>query len=186
MPVQNELSKAQAEFEKAVNHLKDEYSRLQVGRANPALVENIQVEVYGANQPIKAMASISIPDSRTIQIQPWDKSLLSAVEKGIVGSGLNFNPINDGICVRISIPPLTEERRKDLVKVVYKLEEEAKIGVRTARHDALNALRASHTTSEITEDELAGAEKQLQTTVDGYNTKLAGMAQAKEKEVMTV
>ncbi|MFA7685256.1 MAG: ribosome-recycling factor, partial [Candidatus Gracilibacteria bacterium] len=132
------------------------------------------------------MASISIPDSRTIQIQPWDKSLLAAVEKGIVGSGLNFNPINDGICVRISIPPLTEERRKDLVKIVYKLEEEAKIGVRTARHDALNALRALHTTSEITEDELSESEGKLQTTVDGYNIKLAEMAVAKEKEVMTV
>ncbi|MFA7685448.1 MAG: ribosome-recycling factor, partial [Candidatus Gracilibacteria bacterium] len=108
MSAQSVLDQAKIEFEKAITHLQEEYSRLQVGRANPALVEGIHVEVYGASQPIKAMASISIPDSRTIQIQPWDKSLLAAVEKGIVGSGLNFNPINDGICVRISIPPLTE------------------------------------------------------------------------------
>lgn len=186
MSVQNALTEAHEEFEKAVKHLQEEFNRLQVGRANSALIENINVEVYGASQPIKAMASISIPDSKTIQIQPWDKSLLAAVEKGIVGSGLNFNPINDGVCVRINIPPLTEERRKDLVKIVYKLEEDSKIVIRTARQEANNHFKQLKTSSEITEDDLAGAEKQLQVKVDEYNTKLEVMAKDKEREVMTV
>lgn len=186
MSVQSGIDQAQVEFDKAVNHLQEGFNRLQVGRANPALVENVNVEVYGASQPIKAMASISIPDSKTIQIQPWDKSLLAAVEKGIVGSGLNFNPINDGVCVRINIPPLTEERRKDLVKIVYKLEEDAKIVIRTARQDANTHFKQLKSTSEITEDDLSGAEKRLQVKVDEYNAKLETMAKDKEKEVMTV
>ncbi|MDD3862165.1 MAG: ribosome recycling factor [Candidatus Gracilibacteria bacterium] len=186
MSVQDALSKAQAEFEKSVSHLKDEFNRLQVGRANPALIENVPVEMYGASQPIKAVASISIPDPRTIQIQPWDKSALAAIEKGIVGVGLNLNPINDGVCVRINIPPLTEERRKDLVKVVYKLAEDAKIVVRTARQDANAHFKQLKSSSEITEDDQASAEKQLQAKVDEFNKKLEDLAKEKEKEVMTV
>ncbi len=186
MSVQSGIAQAQAEFEKATTHLQEEFNRLQVGRANPSLVENVNVEVYGAIQPIKAMASISIPDSRTIQIQPWDKSLLAAVEKGIVGSGLKFNPVNDGVCVRINIPLLTEERRKDLVKVVYKLEEDSKIVIRTARQDANNHFKQLKSASEITEDDLVVAEKQLQAKVDEFNSKLEVMAKDKENEVMTV
>lgn len=186
MSVQSGSSQAQAEFEKAVKHLQDEYNRLQVGRANPAMVENVQVEVYGASQPIKAIASISIPEPKTIQIQPWDKSTLNPIEKGIVGAGLGLNPVNDGICVRINLPPLTEERRKDLVKVVHKLAEEARIGIRTARQDANNHFKQLRSSSEITEDDKTSAEKQLQVKVDDYNKKIDEMAKGKEKEVMTV
>jgi ribosome recycling factor len=186
MSVQSGMAAAQAEFEKSTKHLQDEFNRLQVGRANPALVENVPVEVYGVSQPIKAVAGISIPEPRTIQIQPWDRSTLAAIEKGIVGAGLGLNPVNDGICVRINLPPLTEERRKDLVKVVYKLAEEAKIGVRNARQDANTHFKQLKSTSEITEDDQKSAEKQLQTKVDDCNKKIDEMAKAKEKEVMTV
>lgn len=186
MSVQSGTAAAHAEFEKVLRHLKDEYNRLQVGRANPAIVENIPVEVYGVHQPIKAVASISIPETRTIQIQPWDKSILNAIEKGIVGAGLNLNPVNDGICVRINLPPLTEERRKDLVKVVYKLAEEARIGIRNARHDAINHFKQLGAAKEITEDQQSSADKQLQVKVDEVNKQIDEMAKAREKEVMTV
>jgi len=180
------LSVASQEFEKAVNHLKDEFNRLQLGRANPAMVENVHVEIYGAVQPIKAVASISVPEPRTLVISPWDKSSLAAIEKGIVGSGLGLNPVNDGIVVRINIPPLTQERRTDLTKVVKKLAEEARIGVRTARQDCLNAMKAMEAKSEITEDDLRGSTKKLQDNVDAINKKIDELTKQKEQDIMTV
>ncbi len=186
MNIDEVFSLATAEFEKAVTHLKDEFSRLQLGRASGALVENIPVEVYGVSQPIKAIAGISIPDPRTIQIQPWDRGSLSAIEKGIVGAGIGLNPVNDGVCVRISIPPLTEERRKDLTKLVKKLTEDGRIAIRTARQEAHNQFRSLQTGGEITEDDLHGAENKLQEKVDVYNKKIEESAKAKEQDIMTV
>lgn len=180
------LSVASQEFEKAVAHLKDEFNRLQLGRANPSLVENVHVEIYGAVQPLKAVASISVPEPRTLMISPWDRSTLAAIEKGIVGSGLGLNPVNDGIVVRINIPALTQERRADLTKVVKKLSEEARIGVRTARQDAQNGLKAMEAKSEITEDDLRGSTKNLQDNVDVINKKIDELAKQKEQDIMTV
>ncbi len=180
------LSVASQEFEKAVAHLKDEFNRLQLGRANPSLVENVHVEIYGAVQPLKAVASISVPEPRTLMIAPWDRSTLAAIEKGIVGSGLGLNPVNDGIVVRINIPALTQERRADLTKVVKKLSEEARIGVRTARQDAQNGLKAMEAKSEITEDDLRGSTKNLQDNVDVINKKIDELAKQKEQDIMTV
>ena len=180
------LSVASQEFEKAVAHLKDEFNRLQLGRANPSLVENVHVEIYGAVQPLKAVASISVPEPRTLMISPWDRSTLAAIEKGIVGSGLGLNPVNDGIVVRINIPALTQERRADLTKVVKKLSEEARIGVRTARQDAQNGLKAMEAKSEITEDDLRGSTKNLQDNVDAINKKIDELAKQKEQDIMTV
>ena len=180
------LNLASQEFEKAVNHLKEEFNRLQLGRANPAMVENVHVEIYGAVQPLKAVASISVPEPRTLVIAPWDRSSLAAIEKGIVGSGLGLNPVNYGIVVRINIPPLTEERRRDLTKVVKKLAEEARIGVRTARHDAHDALKDLESKSEITEDDLRGSVKKLQDKVDAMNAKIDELTKQKEQDIMTV
>lgn len=180
------LSAGSQEFEKAVTHLKDEFNRLQLGRANPSMVENVHVEIYGAVQPLKAVASISVPEPRTLVIAPWDRSTLAAIEKGIVGSGLGLNPVNDGIVVRINIPALTEERRRDLTKVVKKLAEEARIGVRTARHDSHDALKAMEAKSEITEDDLRGSVKKLQDNVDAMNKKIDELAKQKEQDIMTV
>ena len=180
------LSVASQEFEKAVAHLKDEFNRLQLGRANPSLVENVHVEIYGAVQPLKAVASISVPEPRTLMISPWDRSTLAAIEKGIVGSGLGLNPVNDGIVVRINIPALTQERRADLTKVVKKLSEEARIGVRTARQDAQNGLKAMESKSEITEDDLRGSTKKMQDNVDEINKKIDELAKQKEQDIMTV
>ncbi len=186
MSVEDAISKAVGEFEKAIAHLKDEYGRLQVGRANSSLVENIPVDVYGVSQPIKAIASISIPDPRSIQIQPWDKGSLGPIEKAIVGIGTGLNPVNDGICVRISIPPLTEERRIDLAKSVKKLAEEAKISMRNARQDAHNHFKELKTASDITEDDLFVSDKKLQEKLDVHNKTVDEVCAAKEKDVMTI
>lgn len=180
------FSHLEAEFNKVVQHLKEEFSRLQIGRASPALVENVPVEMYGVSQPLKAIASISIPDPRTIQIQPWDRSALCHIEKGIVGTGIGLNPVNDGVVVRINIPPLTEERRVDLCKHVHQLAETARISIRTARQDAHNSLKNMKADSAITEDDLHISEKNLQMKVDAANAQIDQTAKAKEKDIMTV
>jgi len=180
------ISDAVKEFEKAVEHLKSEFGQLQVGRASASLVDNIPVDVYGVRQPVKAIANISVPDARTIQIQPWDKSNLMPIEKAIVGIGTGLNPVNDGVLIRISIPPLTEERRLDLVKHVKKLLEDAKISIRTARQEAHNVYKKLKADSEITEDDLRDADKDLQKKVDKFNAQLDEVAVAKENDVMTV
>lgn len=186
MSYQEIINDAKKDFDKAIDHLKEEFSRLQVGRANASLVENIPVDVYGVSQPVKAVATVSIPDPRTIQIQPWDKSNLAPIEKAIVGIGTGLNPVNDGLVVRINIPPLTEERRTELTKHVKKLAEDAKITVRNARQDAHNQFKQLKDSGEFTEDDVYSADKDLQKVVDDSNTKIDEIADAKEKDVMTV
>ena len=186
MAVQDSLNEVGLEFVKATDHLKSEYARLQIGRASAALVENVPVEVYGSAQPLKAIATISIPDPRSLQISPWDKKNLAAIEKGIVGVGLGLNPVNDGVCVRINIPPLTEERRRDLTKVVHRLAEACRIIVRNKRQDCNNLFKKMKADDEITEDDLHSSEKKLQDKVDEVNRKIDEMSKAKEQEVMTV
>ncbi len=180
------LKQAQAEFDQAFAHLKDEFSRLQIGRASAALVEGIQVDAYGVKQPIKAMASISIPDAKTIQIQPWDRSQLGVIEKAIQNSDLNIMPVNDGIALRINMPQMTEERRKELSKVVHRLAEEARIAVRHPRQKAIEKAKELQKSAEITEDQLKGFEKQLQDRVDKVNQEIETSAKNKEQDVMTV
>lgn len=186
MTVDDAINTAQREFEKIIAHLREEFSRLQIGRANPALVDNVPVELYGVSQPLRAVASITVPDARMIVIQPWDRSALAPIEKGIVGTGLGLNPVNDGICVRIVIPPLTEERRTELTKIVKKLAEEARIAIRSARQEAHNVFKELKASSQITEDDWHGADKRLQAKVDDFNEQIDKLAEAKEKDVMTV
>ncbi len=180
------LKNAQAEFDQALSHLKEEYSKLQIGRASAALVEGIMVEAYGSKQPIKAMASISIPDAKSIQIQPWDRSQLSALEKAIQNSDLNINPVNDGLSLRLNMPQMTEERRRDLTKVVHRLVEEARIAVRHPRQKAMEKAKEYQKNGDITEDQLRGFEKQLQERVDQVNKDIEEAAKSKEQDVMTV
>jgi len=174
------------EFEKVLTHLKEEFSRLQVGRANAALVEHVMVEAYGSMQPLKNVASISVPDVKTIQIQPWDRSIMSAVEKAIQVADLGLNPVNRGNAILLNIPPLTEERRRDLVKVVNTLAENTRISVRNIRQAAHTKFKDMKQGKQISEDEEIGAQKQLQTKVDAANTRIAEMSKSKEEGVMTV
>lgn len=186
MTVGDAISAAKQDFEKTINHLREEYSRLQAGRANASLVENLMVNVYGSDQPMKNIASISVPDSKSLMIQPWDKGNLGPIEKAIQISDLGLNPVNDGNVVRINIPPMTEERRTGLTKNVKKLAEEAKVAVRTSRQDAHNAFKKLKNDGEITEDDLHSADKKLQDSVDDANSKIDEVCKNKEDDIMTV
>jgi ribosome recycling factor len=186
MKTDEQIQKAAQDFSGAMEHLKAEYSRLQIGRASSSLVENIDVESYGVSQPLKALANISTPDAKTISIQPWDRSTLGAIEKAITASDLGLAPVNDGVAVRINIPALTEERRKELAKVVYQLAEEAKISIRNARQSAQNKFKEMKDASEITEDDLHGSQKRLQDKVDDANKQIDELAKKKEEDIMKI
>ncbi len=174
------------DLKKTVEHLRSEYSRLQVGRASVSLVDSLMVEAYGSKQAIKALANISIPDAKTLQIQPWDKSQLQAIEKAIMASGLNLTPNNDGLVIRINIPPLTEERRKDLTKVVNRLAEDARIGIRHSRQIVMEKIKAEEKAKSISEDEAKMSEKRLQEKIDAANQEIEMLAKNKENDVLKV
>lgn len=180
------IALADAEMKKVVDHLKTEYSHLQIGRASASLVEGVMVEAYGTTQSLKGLAHISVPDAKTIQIQPWDKGTLQAIEKGIMMANLGLNPSNDGIVIRINIPPLTEERRRELTKVVNKLAEDARISIRHARQGIMDKIRAQEKSKEISEDVGKGLEKKLQDRVDAVNKDIEMHAKSKEADVMKV
>lgn len=175
------ISSYHQDAEKIVHHLQTEFSTLQTGRANASLVEHLNVEAYGQKMNLKGVASVSVQDARTIVIQPWDKSTLGAIEKAIQLSEMGVNPVNDGIVIRISLPAMTEERRKELVKIVQKLSEEARISVRQARQKALDAIK-----QDPNETLRASMEKQLQAEVDKSNGKIDELRKQKEEEVMKV
>ena len=186
MSVSSVLSTADEAFQKALEHLKSEFSKLRIGRASAALVEDINVDAYGSSQSLKNVANISIPDAKTISIKPWDKSVMAAVQKAIQDSDIGLTPNNTGESILLNIPPLTEERRKELVKVVYKMAEEAKITVRTKRQDAMSKFKSMEKENEITEDDRKGAEKKLQEKVDTVNKEIEAAAKSKDEDVMTV
>ncbi len=174
------------DIKKTIDHLHDEFAGLQIGRASAALVERIVVEAYGVMQPLKAISSISVPDAKTIQIQPWDRGTLQAIEKAIMMAEIGLNPQNDGIVIRLNIPQLTEERRKELVKVVSKMAEEAKIGVRNSRHGVMEDVKKMKAAEQITEDQQKLAEKKIQEHVDKANETIEKAAKEKEADVMKV
>lgn len=172
--------------EDSIDHLHQEYARLQTGRASTALVEHIMVDSYGTKTPLVGMASLSTPESTQIAIQPWNRDQMPNIEKALIEANLGMTPQNDGVIIRLNIPPLTEERRKDLVKLVHQYAEDSRISVRNARHEANNALKDLEKAKEISEDELRGKEKEIQDKVDGYNHKIEEAAKHKEKDIMTV
>lgn len=180
------VQKAQTDLQKVLEHLDEEYGKLQIGRASAAMVEHLMVESYGVMQPVKAVASVMVPDGRTVQIQPWDRGMLAGIEKAIRDSDLNLNPTNNGIAVILNIPPLTEERRRDLVKVVGRIAEESKIAVRNKRHDLMTDLKRMEHENQISEDERNKAEKDLQEIVDKLNSQIEAAAKTKETVIMTV
>lgn len=180
------IAAADADFQKTIAHLKVEFSRLQIGRASPSLVEELKVESYGAMTPLKSVASISIPDPTVIQIQPWDRNILNAIETAIRAANLGLNPVNDGRVVRVPMPPLTQERRKELVKVVHQMEEQAKIAIRNARGNAHGAFKSLKESSTITEDDQRLSEKHLQEKVDKSNKEIEELAKKKDQDIMTI
>lgn len=180
------LDTSKQEFEKIFEHLRTELASLRGTRATPALIDEIQIEAYGARQPLKALASISVPDPRTLRIEPWDKSIVKDIERGIAGSGKGLNPVSEGNILRIALPPLTEESRKELVKIVHDKLEEARRRVRTARDALRQSIQAAEKKKEISEDDKFKQLKKLDELVGDYNEKIKGIGEAKEKEIMTV
>ncbi|OGE84924.1 MAG: ribosome recycling factor [Candidatus Doudnabacteria bacterium RIFCSPHIGHO2_02_FULL_46_11] len=184
--VQEVISSKHEDFTKSVEHFKGELSVLRTGRASTGLVDLIPIEAYGAVQPLRDLAQITVPESRQILVQPWDKSILANIEKSIQTSSLGVNPVNDGNAIRISLPALTEERRKELAKVVGQHAEAARVSVRSVRESAMKELKRLDETDEISEDERFRGEEQLQKKVDELNKQIKEIAEAKEKEIMTV
>jgi ribosome recycling factor len=180
------LLDAEDRMEKALASLERDFAKLRTGRAGTALVDGIKVDYYGTPTLINQMASVAVPDSRTVTVQPWDKGAFVLVEKAIIKSDLGLTPINDGKIIRISIPTLTEERRKDLVKVSRKYAEEAKVAVRNVRRDANDSLKKLEKAKSITEDELKKAGDDVQKLTDRFVTKCDERCQAKEKEIMEI
>lgn len=169
---------------KAVETLETEYKRLRTGRASTSLVEGIKVDYYGSSTPLSQLATLTIPDSRTIMIQPWDTSGVGDIEKAIQKSELGLNPMNDGKAIRISIPPLTAERRRDLVKVVKKKSEESKVAVRNIRRDINEKIKDLKKDKKVSEDEQFRAQDEIQKITDDYVKKIDSVYGTKEKEIL--
>ncbi|CEA04523.1 Ribosome-recycling factor [Metalysinibacillus saudimassiliensis] len=180
------LTEAKDKMEKSISSFSRELASIRAGRANASLLDRISVEYYGAPTPLNQMAGISVPEARLLVIQPYDKTVLGEIEKAILRSDLGITPTNDGSVIRIMIPALTEERRKDLVKLVGKEAENAKIAVRNVRRDANDDLKKAEKASEITEDELHGLTEDVQKLTDTYIAKIDEVAKDKEQEILEV
>lgn len=179
-------SQAKEAMERSLQHLKDDLRKVRTGRANPALLDNIRVDYYGTPTPLNQMANLSSPEPRLIVISPYDKSTLRAIEKAIQASDLGLTPNNDGKLVRIPIPPLTEQRRKELVKHVRKIAEHHKLGVRDARREALAALKQLENDGDLPADDRARSEKKVQSLTDDFVKQVDGQADQKEQEILQV
>ena len=181
-----DYSEIESKMNKTIDVLKQNFSEVRAGRANPAILNKISVEYYGTPTPINQVAGISVPEARLIMIQPWDASILKEIEKAILASDIGINPNNDGKVIRLSFPELTEERRKELVKDIKKTAEEAKVAVRAIRREGLDKAKAMQKNSEITEDDLRGAEDTIQKLTDKKIEEIDKVLADKEKEIMTV
>jgi len=183
----NELIKStESKMDKTLAALDRDFGAVRAGRANAAVLDKVLVEYYGTPTPIQQMAAVSVPDPRTLQIQPWDASTLKDIEKAIQVSDIGINPQNDGRVIRLTFPPLTEERRKDIVKDVRKMAEDSKVAVRSVRRDAIEKLKAMKKANDITEDDQANGEKKIQTITDKFCKEIDDLAAAKEKEIMSI
>lgn len=169
-------------MDKVMENLEKRFATVRAGRANPSSLDGIVVEYYGSMTPLKQLATISVPEARQLLIKPFDKGCLKDIEKAILASNLGYNPGNDGETIRIVIPELTEERRKELVKQVKAISEDAKVSVRNIRHDGLEEVKKS----ELPEDQEKGMEKDIQDMVNDYNKKIEGKLKEKEQELLTV
>ena len=181
-----EMKAYDARMQKTIDVVKANFASVRAGRANAGVLDRISVEYYGSPTPLNQVAAISSPDPRTLMIQPWDTSLLKAIEKAIQTSDLGINPQNDGRIIRLVFPPLTEDKRREIVKDVKKLAEESKIAIRSIRRDCIDKLKKMQKASEITEDDLKQGEKELQDITDKFIKDVDAVSADKEKEVMEI
>ena len=184
--MQTVLDNCQDRMKKCVSSLETEYQAMRTGRANASLFDRIKVDYYGSETPLNQVASISVPEARLVVIQPWDKSVLPAIEKAIQKSELGLNPNNDGKLIRISFPALTEQRRKELAKSAKQTAESARVAIRNVRRDAMEELKKKQKASEISEDQQKDGETKIQKMTDNAIAEAARVAEAKEKEITEI
>ena len=179
------LESAKTQMEKTITHLEAELSKIRAGKANPSMLDNVFVDYYGAKTTLGNVASVNTQDSRTILVQPWEKTMLTPIEKAIQAANLGFNPQNDGVLIRIVVPPLTEERRKDLVKTSKSCGEDAKVSLRTIRKESIDKIKALQKAG-LPEDEAKSGETKMQALIDDFSVKCEKHLEQKEKEILTV
>jgi ribosome recycling factor len=175
---------AEQRMQKALEALRDEFKRLRTGRANAALLEHVMVEYYGSQVPVKQTANITVEDARTLVVTPWEKQMVGAVEKAILNSGLGLNPVTAGMVIRVPLPPMTEERRKELVRVVRQSAESGRVAVRNVRRDIMSDLKDALKEKLITEDEERRAQEDIQKLTDRYVAQIDALLKDKEAEIM--
>lgn len=180
------LADAEGRMKGAVETLRRELGSLRAGRATPTLVERIVVDYYGTQTPLREVAAINVPEPRQLLIQPWDRGLVPAIERAIQKSDLGISPSSDGSVIRLSLPPLTEERRRELVKTLHRVEEEQKVAVRNCRRDALESIRAEAKSGSLPEDESRRQQEELQHLTDRYIAEIERLTKEKEQEILTV
>jgi ribosome recycling factor len=183
--IQMYLDEAEENMKKTVSHVSGEFKKIRAGKAQPNMLDGLMVEYYGNNTPINQVASVTTPDARTIMVKPWEKKMLAEIEKAIMNSDLGLNPQNDGEVVRLNIPPLTEERRKNLVKQAKSEAENGKVSVRNIRKDAKDAI-SKLTKEGVSEDEVKDGEAKVQALTDKFTARIDELLEQKEQEIMTV
>lgn len=184
--MKEQMNLTKEKMNKSLNALGNEFASIRAGRANPAVLDKVLVDYYGAPTPVNQMAAVSVAEARILVIQPWDKSSLKLIEKAILASDIGINPTNDGSAIRLVFPQLTEERRKELCKNIKKYGEECKVTIRSVRRDAIEKFKTMKKNSEITEDDLKDCEKKVQDLTDKFCADVDKAVSAKEKEIMTV
>ncbi len=180
------IAEARKHMQEAVDAMRREFASVRTGKASPALLDTVRVDAYGSKMPLNQVASVSAPEPRLLVVQPWDKSVLEAVEKAIMSADLGLNPSNDGNVIRVPIPPLSEERRKELVRLLHKMAEEGRVSVRHHRQEAKQTIKQLESDHEIGEDEARRRLDELQELTDEYVAKIDELMKAKEEEVMEV
>lgn len=180
------VSDSEDGMKKAVDSFKRELQKIRTGRANTAMLDGIKVDYYGTPTPVNQVATVQVVDARLITVKPWEKSMLPVIDKAIRASDLGINPVSDSDLVRLPIPPLTQERRKELAKIVNKQTEEARVAVRSARRDAMDMIKDAEKDKQITEDQRKDGEKKVQDLTDKYIGSIDDIAKAKEKEIMEI
>lgn len=184
--VENIIKDAEERMKKCVSETKNAFNSLRTGRATPALLDKVQVDYYGTLTPVNQLANITVPEARLILIQPWDKSVLTEIEKAIMKSDLGINPASDGEVIRLTIPPLTEERRIELVKLVKKKAEDGRVAIRNVRREANDDIKSTQKEGLISEDELKKAQDRVQKLTDRYIKEVEGLLAEKEKDIMQI
>ena len=182
--MQEQLKKAEERMNRRLDHMCQDFSEIRAGRANPAVLDKIKVDYYGTPTPVNQLAAVSVTEARTLTIQPWDASVLKQVEKAIQTSDIGINPQNDGKIIRLIFPPLTEDRRKEIVKDVQKIAEETKVQIRNVRRDTIEKLKAMKKTGDLTEDDLKLGEKKTQDLTDTFVKNIDKISADKQKEIL--